>query len=79
MIVDTVEELQRNYTRQEKEGADRARRLYVIVGRPASDTFKDMLNKGLILNNPVTVSDYKNAVSIYGKDLGTIKGKPIRI
>jgi hypothetical protein len=78
MIVDTVEDLQRNYTRQEKEGADRARRLYVIVGRPASDTFKDMLNKGLILNNPVTESVYKNAVSIYGKDLGTIKGKPIR-
>ena len=73
MIVDTVEELQRNYTRREKEGADRARRLYVIVGRPSSDAFKDMLNKGLILNNPVTVSDYKNAESIYGKDLGTIK------
>jgi hypothetical protein len=79
MIVDTMEELQRNYTRREREGADRARRLYVIVGRPLSETFKDMLNKGLILNNPVTVSDYKNAESIYGKDLGTIKGKTVRI
>jgi len=59
MFVNTVEELKRNYTRQEREGVDRARRLYVIVGRPSSETFKGMLNKGLILNNPVEVSDYE--------------------
>jgi len=78
MIVNTVEELQRNYTRREREGADRARRLYAVVGRPSSETFRDMLNRGLILNNPVTENDYKNAISIYGKDLGTTKGKTIR-
>ena len=78
MVVDTVEELQRNYTRREREGADRARRLYVIVGRPSSETFKDVLNKGLILNNPATENNYRNAISIHGKDLGTIKGKTIR-
>jgi hypothetical protein len=31
MVVDTVEELQRNYTRREREGADRARRLYACL------------------------------------------------
>ena len=78
MIVNTVEELQRNYTRREREGADRERRLYAVVGRPSSETFRDMLNRGLILNNPVTENDYKNAISINGKDMGTTKGKTIR-
>jgi hypothetical protein len=78
MVVNMAEELQQNYTRREREGADRARRLYVIVRRPSDETLKGMLNKGLVLNNPVTVSDYENAVAIYGKDLGAIKGKTVR-
>jgi hypothetical protein len=78
MVVNTVTELQRKYTRRGVEGADKARRLYVIVGRPSNDTFKMMLEKGLVLNNPVTVTDYENALSIYGNDLGVIKGKTVR-
>jgi hypothetical protein len=43
LVVNAVEELQRKYTRREVEGADRARRLYVIVGRPSEDAFKLMI------------------------------------
>ncbi len=30
------------------------------------------------MNNPVTVTDYQNAMRVYGKDLGSIKGKTTR-
>jgi hypothetical protein len=30
------------------------------------------------MNNPVTVTDYENALSIYGKDLGVVKGKTVK-
>jgi hypothetical protein len=48
------------------------------MGRPSDDAFESMIKKGKICNNPVTAIDYKNAVKIYGKELGTVKGKTIR-
>ena len=38
-----------------------------------------MLEKGKLLNNPVTMRDYQIAENIYGKDLGVIKGKTVRV
>jgi pyruvate/2-oxoacid:ferredoxin oxidoreductase alpha subunit len=54
MVVDMVEEIQRNYSPRELEGANNARRLYVIMGGQSEETFKLTLKKGLVLNNPVT-------------------------
>jgi len=78
LVVDTVEELQQKFTRREIEGAEKARRLYVIMGRPSEEAFKLSLRKGLVMNNPVTITDYENALSMFGKDLGAVKGKPVR-
>jgi hypothetical protein len=78
LVVDTVEELQRKFTRREIEGAEKARRLYVIMGRPSEEAFKLSLKKGLVMNNPVTVTDYENALRMFGKDLGAVKGKTVR-
>ncbi len=30
------------------------------------------------MNNPVTITDFHNALSIYGEDLGVLKGKTVR-
>jgi hypothetical protein len=78
MVVDTVEEKQRNFTKREIEGAEAARRLYVIVERPGKKTFEHMVRSGLLLNNPITIQDYKNARVIYGEDLGVLKGKTVK-
>lgn len=72
MIIKTVEEMQRNYTKRELGGVDAARRLYVIMSRPSRKTFEEVIKKGLLLNNPVTMQDYHNALNIYGEDLGTV-------
>ncbi len=78
MVINTIEEIKRNFTRREIEAAESARRMYVIMGRPGRQTFETMLKKGMIINNPVTVQDYRNALSIYGEDLGVLKGKTVR-
>ena len=64
--------------KREIEGADVARRIYVTLGRPSQDVFESTIHKGSIINNPVTITNYRNALRIYGKDLGSIKGKTTR-
>jgi hypothetical protein len=78
MIVNTVEDVKRNFTKREVEDADKARRMYVTMGWPSNEAFELMIKKGKILNTPITVMDYRNALQIYGKDLGCIKGKTTR-
>jgi hypothetical protein len=78
MAVKTVEEIKRNFTKREVEAAEQARRLYVIMGRPSGQTFERVIRQGLVLNNPVTIHDYRNALQIYGEDLGVLKGKTVR-
>jgi hypothetical protein len=78
MIIETVHEIKRNFTKREIGQADPARRLYVIMGRPSNESFELIIKKGKILNNPVTVTDFQNAIRSYGKDLGALKGKTVR-
>jgi hypothetical protein len=47
----------------------------VIMGRPSTEDFNNMIKNGKIFNNPFTAEDYLKAESIYGTDLGVIKGK----
>jgi hypothetical protein len=77
MVIDTVDDLKRNFTKREITAADVARRLYVTLGRPSQDSFENIIHRGQILNNPITISDYRNALTIHGKNLGSIKGKTI--
>lgn len=78
MVINTVENIKRNFMKKELEKADQARRLYVIVGRPSRKAFEEMIKAGKIINNAVTVQDYRNALEIYGIDLGILKGKTFR-
>jgi hypothetical protein len=78
MVINTVENTKRNFMKKELEKADQARRLYVIVGRPSRKAFEEMIKAGKIINNAVTVQDYRNALEIYGIDLGILKGKTVR-
>jgi hypothetical protein len=79
MVINTVEEVQWNFTKCEIENSEEARRLYVIMGRPSQKAFKDMVRSGKLLNNSITVQDSRNAIQIYGVDLGVLKGRLQRI
>ncbi len=78
MVVQTFEEITRNYTKEGIDGADQAKCLYVIMGPPSTKAFKLMLKNGLLLNNSVMTIDYRNAFRIYGEDLGSVKGKTVK-
>jgi hypothetical protein len=34
--------------------------MYVIMGRPSKELFEPIIKKGIILNKPVTLIDFKN-------------------
>ncbi len=53
--------------------------MYVTLGRPSLESSEQMIKKGKIINNPVTRMDYRNAIKIYSKDLGAVKGKTVRL
>ncbi len=78
LVVNTVEEIKRNFTKKELEKADEARRLYVIVGRPSRKQLEEIIKSRKIINNMIMVQDYRNALQIYGIDLGVLKGKTVR-
>ncbi len=48
------------------------------MGRLSDEAFEPMIKRGKILNTPVTIADYRNALKIYGKDLGCLKEKTTR-
>ena len=78
VMINTISNNMKGFTAREVRGANEARRLYRIVGRPPYDKFKCMLKYNLLHDCPVTVVDANNALEIYGPDVGTIKGKTVR-
>jgi hypothetical protein len=48
------------------------------MGRPSDEIFESMIRRGKIPNTPITIREYWNAIQIYGKDLGCLKGKMSR-
>ena len=73
--VSTVTDNRAVFIRQELEGADRARQLYRTIGCPSQRKFEAILDRGSILNCPVTKADAQCANIIYGPDLAYLKGK----
>jgi hypothetical protein len=63
------------FHRREIEGADKARDLYVKLGRPSQQRFEYLLANHLINNCPVTADDARRALLIYGPDHATLKGE----
>ena len=50
----------------------------MIVGRPSTVAFLDLLKRNVIANCPVTPADVEAAEHIFGPDIGSLKGKTKR-
>ena len=74
-FVQTVHKNKKMFSRRELEGADKARDLYIKLGRPSQAQFQHMLSHHMIPDCPVTADDAKRAITIYGPDVATLKGK----
>jgi hypothetical protein len=71
----TVSENMEGFTKEEVEGAQKARKLYHAIGCPSVENMKHMLQMNMIKNCPVTTQDVVNAERIFGPDIATLKGK----
>eukprot|EP00957_Ditylum_brightwellii_P115998 8849311-Ditylum_brightwellii.AAC.1 len=57
------------------EKAEEAWKLYAMVSKPSEADFMNMVQLNLMSNCPITTQDIKNDKAIFGKDVGTLKGK----
>ena len=78
-LVSTVFENECHFTPRELKSAKLALELHRKIGRPSKQLFFHILRNNIIRDCPVTECDAKRAFSIYGEDVGSIKGKTKRI
>ena len=78
VLIQTVAENAKRYTKKEVSKAEEARDLYIKFARPGIDAFIRLIKDGKIHNCPVTVADVKRWLNIYGPDVGTLKGRSVR-
>ncbi len=69
MLVQTVHQNYKGYTKSEVLQAKEARRTMGMIGNPSQRDFKNMVRGNLINNCPVTSDDVTNACAIFGPDL----------
>jgi len=78
VAISTVEENISEFTKREVEKAKAARQLQARLGYPSVSDQLENIKSGRILNSPVTRQDFENAIRIWGKNLGSLKGKTTR-
>jgi hypothetical protein len=66
------------FSRKQVEGATAARRLMGMVVTPSPCNFEGMVCLNMLKDCPITNDDIKNAHTIFGTDLATIRGKTVQ-
>jgi hypothetical protein len=72
-LLNTVADHKHMFSQRQVQQADRARKLYRMLGRPDERFFQSILRNNLILNCPVTPDDASRAMAIYGPDIASLK------
>ena len=75
VLVDTVETMQNMFTKRQQKDAALARQAQMRIGYPSVKDIVEGINKGRVLNLPISKSDFDNAERIWGNDMGSIVGK----
>ena len=78
LTVNTVESNKTKYAERDYSRAKLARQIQVLVGRPELKDFLRYIDGNFLPNCPVTRQDAINAHAIFGRDVGSIKGKTTR-
>ena len=78
VFVNTLRDNMSLFAPRQVTQAEKARDLYILLGRPSSQNFRYMITHNLIKNTDVNVSDVVRAEKIFGPDLGCLKGKMVR-
>ena len=76
--IQTVEDNKKLYTERERRSAALARQAQMRLGYPSPADIIEGINKGRIINLPITRADMETATKIWGRDLGSVVGKSTR-
>lgn len=77
-IIKTIRDNYEGFTKREVIKAHEARRLQAMMGCPSDRDFEGVVREKLLPNCPVTVDDIRNAHTIFGPDLASLRGKTVR-
>ncbi len=75
LVLTSVADNKKNFTQREIHGADKAKEFMMRLGVPSPETVIDLIQNGSLSHLDVTAQDVRNAVSIYGPDVASLKGK----
>lgn len=78
VMIQTVVENESRFTKREVEKAKLAIDIRRRLGYPSVKDLCNMITTGGILNCPITISDVRRAISIYGPELAVLKGATTR-
>ena len=74
----TVSTNERGYSPREVSRAKLARNIQARIGRPSTRDFIKIVEGNMLPNTPINAKDIRRAETIYGPDLGSLKGKTTR-
>jgi len=77
-LLTTVSGNEARFTAREVAQAGLARRVMEQLGYPSSADLKTIIQQGGLINMPITTQDVARADVIYGRDVGSVKGKSTR-
>ena len=78
-FLQTVRQNMEGFTKHEVKGANLARKAQAILGHPTSKELSQVVSNNFGINNcAINPIDISNADTIYGRDLGGIRGKTVR-
>jgi hypothetical protein len=78
-LAQTINENCKYFTPRQIEAAKRSRDLYEMIGRPSYADFMTIIQNNLLPNVDISFKDVENAQRIFGKDLGSIQVKTVRL
>lgn len=77
-MIHTVQDIGSRFSAREYTNAQLARKIQNTIGRPSNKTYINIVNQNLLKNCPITEQDIINAETIFGPNLGSLKGKTPR-
>ena len=78
LLVFTIQHNENKFTSREIKNAKHAMELHRKLRRPSYDQYINMIKNNFTHDCPITTTDIKHSLNIYGKDPATIKQKTKR-
>ena len=77
-FVETVADNKTKFSARDVKGAEKARKVLALIGRPSQAEYLDILQNHRLRNSPVEHMNAQHAQAIFGPEKDSLKGKTVR-